>query len=468
MKIYNTLTRKKEEFQTIEPNKVRMYVCGPTAYNYIHIGNARPFTAFDVARRYMEYKGYEVNFVQNFTDIDDKIINKAREENVPINAVTEKYIAEAFKDFESLNIKKATRHPRATETIDEIISIISTLLEKNFAYEKNGTVFFRSAAFKEYGKLSRKNIEDLMEGARVEADGQKENKADFVLWKPKKEGEPFWRSPWSDGRPGWHIECSAMAKKYLGDTIDIHAGGEDLIFPHHENEIAQSEAANGKPFARYWMHNGFITRDSKKMAKSEGNFFTVREILEKFSGDEIRMFLLSAHYRSPINFSEDLMRQSAASLERLRNCAENLERLIENANTKNAKTENAGEPTEDADAFVKSFERAMDDDFNSAEALGSVFELVRFINLNSNENSSKTYLNYLFATLNKLCGVLGINIARKKENSDSKEIEELIEKRNRARAEKNYAESDRIRGELGKMGVTLKDSPTGVTWFINK
>ena len=466
MKIYNTLTKKKEEFVPIEPGKVRMYVCGPTVYNLIHIGNARPMIVFDTVRRYMEHKGYEVNYVSNFTDVDDKIIKKSVEEGVPAEVISERYIAECKKDMASLNVRPATIHPQATKEIAGMEEMIETLIEKGHAYPAaDGTVYFRTRSFKEYGKLSHKNLDDLEGGKRsllVSGQDQKEDPLDFVLWKPKKEGEPAWESPWCEGRPGWHIECSVMSKKYLGDEIDIHAGGEDLIFPHHENEIAQSEAANGKNFAHYWMHNAFLNIDNKKMSKSLGNFRTVREISEQYDLQVLRFFMLSAHYRSPLNFSADLMEASKNGLERIVNAADNLKFLMKNAKAENM-TEAEKELTAKTDAFVADFERAMDDDFNTADAVAAIFDLVKFINSNTDAESSTEYLNELFALLVKLTDVLGL-IVDKKEEILAEDIEKLIEERQAARKAKDFARADAIRDELLAKGIILKDTREGVQW----
>ncbi len=465
MKLYNTLTKKKEEFVPLVPGKVSMYVCGPTVYNFIHIGNARPMIVFDTARRYMEHRGYEVNFVSNFTDVDDKIIAKAIQEGVSSKEISERYIAECKKDMEGMNVKPATTHPLATEEIDGMIEMISTLIEKGYAYHVDGTVYFRTRKFSEYGKLSHKNLDDLRSGGRsllVTGEEQKEDPLDFVLWKPKKEGEPSWPSPWSDGRPGWHIECSVMAKKYLGEEIDIHAGGEDLIFPHHENEIAQSECCNGKIFARYWLHNGFLNIDNRKMSKSLGNFFTVREIGEKYDLQVLRMFMLSAHYRSPLNFSAELMEASKNSLERIQNAVGNLKHLLENAKTESAlETEKA--LLEELPSFEKKFDDAMDDDFNTADAISAIFELVRFANTHAGEESSAEFLKAVKNQIVALCDVLGL-FAEKKEEMLDEEIEKLIEERQAARKEKNFARADEIRKELLEKGIVLEDTREGVKW----
>ena len=465
MKIYNTMSKRKEEFVPLEEGKVKMYVCGPTVYNLIHIGNARPMIVFDTVRRYFEYKGYEVNFVSNFTDVDDKIIKKAIEEGVTADEISKRYIAECKKDMEAMNIMPATKNPLATEEICGMVDMIQTLIDKGYAYEKNGTVYYRTRKFKDYGKLSHKNLDDLQSGGRtllVTGEDEKEDPLDFVLWKPKKEGEPAWESPWSEGRPGWHIECSEMSKKYLGEQIDIHAGGEDLIFPHHENEIAQSEAANGKEFARYWMHNGFLNIDNRKMSKSLGNFFTVREISEKYDLQVLRFFMLSAHYRSPLNFSADLMESAKNSLERILTAAENLRFLSGNAKSK-ALTEEEKELLEKSEDYVQGFERAMDDDFNTADAIASVFELVKFINTTADGSRTKEYLDSLYEKLFRLTDVLGIIIEKKEEMLDG-EIEELIAKRQAARKEKNFALADLIRDELLAKGIILEDTREGVKW----
>ena len=475
MKIYNTLTRQKETFTPIEEGKVRMYVCGPTVYNLIHIGNARPMIVFDTFRRYMEYKGYEVNYVTNFTDVDDKIIKKAQEEGVDASEISSHYIAECKKDMEDMNIRPATVHPLATQEIDGMIEMIRTLIEKGYAYAAaDGTVYYRTGKFASYGKLSHKNLEDLQAGHRdIKVTGDlKEDPFDFVLWKPKKEGEPAWQSPWGEGRPGWHIECSVMSKKYLGDTIDIHAGGEDLIFPHHENEIAQSEAASGKEFAHYWMHNGFLNIDNQKMSKSLGNFFTVREIAQRYDLQVLRFFMLSAHYRSPLNFSAELMEAAKSGLERIHTAAENIKRLQKAADAKASDTEAACEKGmsaeeeslyEVSEQFQKKFEAAMEDDCNTADAVSAVFELVKYINTNVSSDHSSAYLQKLFDRLKILCDVLGIQLALKEEALDA-DIEKLIQERQAARKNKDFARADQIRDELAQMGILLKDTREGVTW----
>ena len=464
MKFYNTLTRKKEEFVPIEQGKVKMYVCGPTVYNFIHIGNARPMIVFDTARRYMEYKGYEVNFVSNFTDVDDKIIKKAIEEGVSAEEISQRYIAECKKDMADMNVKPATTHPLATQEIDGMIDMISTLIDKGFAYAVNGTVYFRTRRFDEYGKLSHKNLDDLRSGNRsllVSGEDQKEDPLDFVLWKPKKEGEPFWVSPWGEGRPGWHIECSVMSKKYLGEEIDIHAGGEDLIFPHHENEIAQSECCNGKIFARYWLHNGFLNIDNRKMSKSLGNFFTVREIGEKYDLQVLRFFMLSAHYRSPLNFSAEIMESSKNALERILTAVETLNHLTETAVS--GMTAEEEKACEEMRQFRAKFEEAMDDDLNTADAVSSVFELVKFANTNASADSSKEFVETLKKEISELCDILGI-ITEKKADTLETEVEALIAERQAARKAKDFEKADEIRDKLLAMGIQLKDTREGVQW----
>lgn len=464
MKVFNTLSRQKEEFVPLEPLKVKMYVCGPTVYNFIHIGNARPIIVFDTVRRYFEYKGYEVNYVSNFTDVDDKIIKKAIEEGVDSDVISKRYIEECKKDMEALNVKPATKNPLATEEICGMLDMIKGLVEKGHAYQAaDGTVYFRTKSFKEYGKLSHKNLEDLQSGFReikVTGEDGKEESSDFVLWKPKKEGEPYWESPWSEGRPGWHIECSVMSKKYLGDQIDIHAGGEDLIFPHHENEIAQSEAANGKEFAKYWMHNAFLNVDNKKMSKSLGNFFTVREIGEKYDLQVLRFFMLSAHYRSPLNFSADLMESSKNGLDRILTAVDKLKDLEAVAKTDSLRE---GEEKKPVEELIVKYEAAMDDDFNTADAISAIFELVKLSNSTTDENSSREYVTYLKETIDKLLGVLGI-IAEKKEEILDEEIEAMIEARQQARKDKDFALADEIRGKLLEQGIVLEDTREGVKW----
>lgn len=465
MKFYNTLTKKKEEFVPLVPGKVSMYVCGPTVYNFIHIGNARPMIVFDTARRYMEHKGYEVNYVSNFTDVDDKIIAKAIEEGVPAQEISERYIRECKQDMADLNVKPATTHPQATQEIDGMIGMISTLMEKGYAYNVNGTVYFRTRKFNEYGKLSHKNLDDLRSGNRsllVSGEDQKEDPLDFVLWKPKKEGEPYWESPWSQGRPGWHIECSVMAKKYLGEEIDIHAGGEDLVFPHHENEIAQSECCNGKIFARYWLHNGFLNIDNRKMSKSLGNFFTVREIKEKYDLQVLRFFMLSAHYRSPLNFSAELMEASKNGLERIVNAVDNLNYLEENAaGTDMTSQEEAS--MEEVKAFEARFDEAMDDDLNTADAISVIFELVKYANTRVTAENSKAFIGAVRAEILELGDVLGL-ILEKKEELLAEDIEKLIEERQAARKAKDFARADEIRNTLLDRGIVLLDTREGVKW----
>ena len=465
MKVFNTLTKKKEEFAPLEEGKVRMYVCGPTVYNYIHIGNARPMIVFDTVRRYFEYKGYDVNYVSNFTDVDDKIIKKAIEEQVSAQEISQRYIAECKKDMAGMNVKPATKHPLATEEICGMVEMISELIDKGYAYEKNGTVYFSTRKFKDYGKLSHKNLDDLRSGGRsllVSGEDEKEDPLDFVLWKPKKEGEPFWKSPWSDGRPGWHIECSVMSRKYLGEQIDIHAGGEDLIFPHHENEIAQSEAANGKEFARYWMHNAFLNIDNRKMSKSLGNFRTVREISEQYDLQVLRFFMLSAHYRSPLNFSAELMEASKNGLERILNATDNLKHLIASVAAEEMSAEEK-EAFSKTDAYVEEFEKAMDDDFNTADAIAAIFELVKYANTTATAESSKEYLRGLLDRIVKLGDVLGLILDKKEELLDA-DIEKLIEERQAARKAKDFARADAIRDELLEKGIILKDTREGVQW----
>ena len=465
IRIYNTLSKKKEDFVPLEEGKVRMYVCGPTVYNFIHIGNARPMIVFDTVRRYLEHKGYEVNFVSNFTDVDDKIIKKAIEEGVPAEEISQRYIAECKKDMEGMNIKPATTHPLATQEIGGMIEMISELIDKGYAYEKNGTVYYRTRKFAEYGKLSHKNLDDLQGGNRsllVSGEDEKEDPLDFVLWKPKKEGEPAWQSPWGEGRPGWHIECSVMSKKYLGEQIDIHGGGEDLIFPHHENEIAQSEACSGKCFSRYWMHNAFLNIDNRKMSKSLGNFFTVREIGEKYDLQVLRFFMLNAHYRSPLNFSADLMESSKNALERILTAVENLKYVAEHASLQEM-TEEEVLKADEAKKFQENFDHAMDDDFNTADAIAAVFDLVKFANSNVSEISSKAFAEDLQAKIQGLCDILGI-ITEKKEELLDADIEQLIEERQAARKAKNFARADEIRNELLEKGIVLEDTREGVKW----
>ncbi|CDA13791.1 cysteine--tRNA ligase [Firmicutes bacterium CAG:212] len=465
MKLYNTMSKQKEEFVPLEEGKVKMYVCGPTVYNFIHIGNARPMIVFDTVRRYFEYKGFDVNFVSNFTDVDDKIIKKANEEGVTAEEISKRYIAECKKDMDGMNVKPATKNPLATEEIGGMVEMIQSLIDKGYAYEKNGTVYYRTRQFKEYGKLSHKNLDDLRSGNRsllVSGEDEKEDPLDFVLWKPKKEGEPAWESPWSEGRPGWHIECSEMSKKYLGEQIDIHAGGEDLVFPHHENEIAQSEAANGKEFAKYWLHNAFLNIDNRKMSKSLGNFFTVREISEKYDLQVLRFFMLSAHYRSPLNFSSDLMEAAKSGLDRIITATDNLKFLADNA-----KTETLTDIEDDAltktQNYVAAFEKAMDDDFNTADAIAAIFDLVKYANTTTNGDSSKAYVTALYELIVKLADVLGIVVEKKEELLDA-DIEALIQERQAARKERNFARADEIRDELLAKGIILEDTREGVKW----
>ena len=465
MKVYNTLTKKKEPFVPLEEGKVKMYVCGPTVYNFIHIGNARPMIVFDTVRRYMEHKGYEVNYVSNFTDVDDKIIKKAIEEGVSAQEISERYIAECKKDMEMMNVKPATTHPLATREIGGMLEMIGQLIEKGYAYEVNGTVYFRTRRFADYGKLSHKNLDDLRSGNRsllVSGEDEKEDPLDFVLWKPKKEGEPAWESPWGEGRPGWHIECSVMSKKYLGEQIDIHAGGEDLVFPHHENEIAQSEACNGKEFSKYWLHNAFLNIDNRKMSKSLGNFFTVREISEKYDLQVLRFFMLSAHYRSPLNFSAQLMEASKNSLDRIVTAAENLKHLI-GAAPEGTMTESELAHYEATEEFVKKFDEAMDDDFNTADAIAAVFELVKYLNTHTGSENTKAYLENLRNRLKTLCDILGLIVEKKEELLDA-DIEVLIEERQEARKAKNFARADEIRALLLEKGIVLEDTREGVKW----
>lgn len=470
MKLFNSMTRQKEEFVPIEPGKVKMYSCGPTVYNYFHIGNARPFIMFDILRRYFEYRGYQVDFVQNFTDIDDKVINKANEEGVTYNDIAERYIKEYFVDAEGLGIHHATVHPRATDCMEDIIRFIQTLIDKGYAYISDGDVYYRTKRFKEYGKLSHQPLEDLQAGARIQIGEKKEDPMDFALWKNTKPGEPSWTAPWGDGRPGWHIECSAMANKYLGKTIDIHSGGLDLTFPHHENEIAQSEAANGCEFAHYWLHNGFLTIDNEKMSKSKGNFFMVRDAAEKFGYETIRMFMLSAHYRTPLNYSVESLQMNKASLERLYIAKENLEFLL-------SKTEKDGLTAGEQDAlnaygkYREKFINAMDDDLNTADALSAIFELVRDINTFTQEHTdvSKDYLQGVLKEMMELCGVLGLVEKERKKDID-REIEDLIAARTKAKKERDFAEADRIRDYLlHEKGIVLKDTRQGVQWsYLDK
>ena len=466
MKVYNTLSGKKEEFVPLEEGKVSMYVCGPTVYNLIHIGNARPMIVFDTVRRYMEHRGYDVNYVSNFTDVDDKIIKKANEEGTDPSVISERYIAECKKDMEALHVKPATTHPKATCEIDGMIEMIQTLIDKGHAYvAEDGTVYFKTRSFPGYGKLSHKNLDDLRSGGRsllVSGEEQKQDPLDFVLWKPKKEGEPFWESPWCEGRPGWHIECSVMSKKYLGEEIDIHAGGEDLIFPHHENEIAQSEAANGKPFAKYWMHNGFLNIDNKKMSKSLGNFFTVRDISEKYDLQVLRFFMLSAHYRGPLNFSAELMEAAKNGLERIVTCVSNLNFLLEKAQTQELSADEEKALVQ-AKEYVTKFDEAMDDDFNTADAISAIFELVKFANTSVGEDASAAFIRALKDEIVELMDICGLTAERQQEMLDE-EIESLIQERQDARKAKNFARADEIRDLLAGKGIVLEDTREGVKW----
>lgn len=463
MRIYNTLTRKKEELKTITPGEVKIYACGPTVYNYIHIGNARPLCVFDTLRRYLEFRGYKVKFVQNFTDIDDKIIKKAIEEGTDYKTVSEKYIEEFWKDAKGLNFREATVHPKATENIDEIIEIIKTLVEKGYAYPvENGDVYFSPKNFSGYGKLSHQPLEDLEAGARINIGELKKDPMDFALWKGAKPGEPYWPSPWGNGRPGWHIECSAMVRRYLGDTIDIHCGGQDLIFPHHENEIAQSECCNGVPFANYWMHNGYINVDNVKMSKSLGNFFTVRDVAEKYGYEPIRYLMISSHYRSPINYSVDIIEQCKASLTRLHTCRDSLDFALKNAG--DGEPENAAEIRAQMEARKQQFIEAMDDDLNTADGLAAVFELVRDINVSVLQSGSKALITDAIKLFDELTDVLGIVYPHEQADDLDAEVEKMIEARQAARKAKNWAEADRIRDELKDKGIVLEDTPQGVKW----
>lgn len=460
MKIYNTLTRKKEEFIPMDKNNVKMYSCGPTVYDYFHIGNARPFIIFDTMRRYLEYLGYKVTFVQNFTDIDDKMIKRANDEGITVKDLGDRFIKEYFEDSHALGIHEATIHPKATENIDAIIDIVKKLVDKGYAYEVDGSVYFSTKKFREYGKLSKQPLEDLEAGARIDISEHKRDAMDFALWKAQKPGEPAWESPWGMGRPGWHIECSAMANKYLGETIDLHSGGQDLIFPHHENEIAQSECANGKPFAHYWMHNGYININNQKMSKSLGNFFTVRDIRKKYDSEVVRFFMLSAHYRNPINFADTLMDQAKSAVERVYTCIENLEFLLENA----AQTADTDEAVyKKLDEFKQKYMDAMDDDLNTAGAIAAIFDIVYYANTELSAQNSKDAIQKTLDLIHELGDVLGLFTKSTKKSIDN-EIEALIEERNKARQEKNWAKADEIRDKLKEMNIVLKDTPNGVQW----
>lgn len=464
MKIYNTMTRKKEEFIPLEEGKVKMYVCGPTVYNFIHLGNARPFTVFDTLRRYFEYRGYEVTYIQNFTDVDDKIIKRSHEEGISPEEVAEKYIKEYFIDCDGLGIKRATVHPQVTDNIENIIVFVQDLIDKGYAYEAGGDVLFRTRKFKEYGKLSHQNIEELELGARIDVDDKKEDPLDFVLWKAKKEGEPGWQSPWGEGRPGWHIECSVMSNRYLGNTIDIHAGGQDLQFPHHENEIAQSECRNGHTFARYWMHNGYINVDGEKMSKSLGNFFTVRDISNKYDLGLVRFFLLATQYRNPVNFSDTVLEQAKAGLERLTNARDNAEFILGNLADSSLRDEEK-DMIAGLDKYRERFIEAMDDDLNTADAISVIFELAKFMNTNISDQSSKEFVQLNLDIFNELTGVLNIaNKSVEEDDSLSQKVEDLIAKRAQAKKEKNFALADQIRDELTAMGIAIEDTRQGVKW----
>lgn len=466
MKVYNTLTRQKEEFIPVNPGEVNMYVCGPTVYNYFHIGNGRTFIIFDTIRKYLEYKGYKVNFVQNFTDIDDKMINRANKENITVKTLGDRFIDEYYKDADNLNIDRATCNPRATEFIGEIIDFVKELICKGYAYEVDGDVYFSTKNFKEYGKLSGQNLEDLQAGARISVDERKKDPMDFAIWKKQKPGEPAWESPWGMGRPGWHIECSCMARKLLGETIDIHAGGMDLIFPHHENEIAQSEARTGKQFAKYWMHAAYLNINNQKMSKSLDNFFTARDILEKYDADVIRFFMLSAHYRTQLNFSEDLIISAKAAVERLYNSISNLENLFDEVTTEEMDTKEQ-EYVKKLLTYKERYIDKMDDDFNTADAISVIFDLVKDVNINIDYNSSKELVKFALDLIHELGKPLGILQKSTKQNLDE-EIQGLIEERQKARKEKNWALADKIRDDLTSRGIILEDTPQGVRWSIKK
>lgn len=462
MKLYNTLTRKKEEFIPLEEGKVKMYVCGPTVYNYIHIGNARPFIMFDTLRRYLQYKGYDVTFVQNFTDVDDKIIKRGHEEGISPEEVANKYIDEYFVDADGLGIKRADVHPRVTDNIQQIIDFVKDLEDKGYAYEVNGDVYFDTKKFEGYGKLSKQNQDELEAGARIEVNDQKKHPMDFVLWKSKKEGEPGWNSPWGEGRPGWHIECSVMSNRYLGESIDIHGGGQDLAFPHHENEIAQSEARSGKTFSNYWIHNGYININNEKMSKSKGNFFTVRDISKQYDLEIVRFFMLSAHYRNPVNFSDEMLNQAKAGLERLYNAKEKLEFTISNLSESSIKDEEKGLVNE-LESYKTKFINAMEDDLNTADAVSAIFELSKFINTNVNETSSLEFAKMCLDKFNELTGVLNI-VNKKNDDILDKDIEELIQKRADAKKNRDFKLADDIRQELLDKGIVLEDTRQGTKW----
>ncbi len=467
IRLYNTLTKQKEELVPVEPGKIKMYVCGPTVYNHIHIGNARPYIAFDAIRRYLEYRGYDVSYIQNFTDVDDKIIQKAQETGQTTDEIVEHYIAETLQDADGLNVKRATFHPRVTQEMDAIIDMVQTLIDKGYAYEVNGTVYYDTQKWENYGKLSKKVLDELEAGSRIQIDTEKKNPMDFILWKPRKEGEPAWDSPWGQGRPGWHIECSAMCRKYLGDTIDIHAGGEDLVFPHHENEIAQSEAATGKPFSKYWIHNSFLNMDNRKMSKSLGNFFTLREVAQEVGHEVVRFFMLSAHYRSPVNFSKELMESAKSGLERLKNCKTNLE-FYQNNNTETAMSNEEKELLKELPAFEQGFHKAMEDDFNTADAISSIFELVKWANTHVADHSSIAFIDQVYEEFMKLTDILGIFYDAPKGQKDQglsdEAVEELIHQRTKAKQDKDFAKADSIRDQLIEQGITIEDTRQGVRW----
>ena len=462
MKLYNTLTRKKEEFKTITPGEVKMYVCGPTVYNYFHIGNGRTFIVFDTVRRYLEYRGYKVKFIQNFTDIDDKMIKKANEENITVKELGDRFIEEYYKDADALNIERATTNPRATEFIDEIVAFVQDLIDRGYAYEVDGDVYFQTKKFDEYGKLSGQNLEDLQAGARISVDERKKEPMDFAIWKNQKPGEPAWKSPWGMGRPGWHIECSCMAHKLLGETIDIHAGGYDLIFPHHENEIAQSECRTGKVFANYWMHSAFLNINNQKMSKSLNNFFTAREILEEYEPDVVRMFMLSGHYRTQLNFSKELLDSTKTGLERLYNSISNLENLLEEVKEDSLK-DSEKEYVNKIQGYKEKYIEKMDDDFNTADAISTIFDMVRDINTNISGDSSKELVKICLDMIRELGAPLGI-LQKSTKTSLDEEIEALIQKRQQARKDRNWALADEIRDELKARGIVLEDTPQGVRW----